>query len=160
MQLVSNHWSKLSISRYFKFYLLQLVKNNLPVIDNTIENDQGEEEEEEEEEEDLGSDLDDFIVEDSQSQELVSDVITSLRIIKSRHNFSLADEVSFILLTTQYILESQSSAIQAVIPISILSVNQDVNGEYQLTLSGKDTLGTCTHDPVNVRPYTQYCLIN
>lgn len=76
MQLFSNHWSKLSISRHFKFCLLQLVKNNLPVIhvDNTIENDQGEEEEEEEEEEDLGSDLDDFIVEDSQSQELVSDV--------------------------------------------------------------------------------------
>lgn len=128
MQLVSNHWSKLSISRYFKFYLLQLVKNNLPVIDNTIENDQGEEVEEEEEEEDLGSDLEDFIVEDSQSQELVSDVNFIKNNKITTDNFSLADEVSFRLLTTQYILESQSSAIQAVIPISILSVNQDING--------------------------------
>jgi len=44
-----------------------LFKNDL--IDDTIERDQGEVEEEEE---DLGSDLDGFIVEDSQSQELVS----------------------------------------------------------------------------------------
>lgn len=94
----SNHWSKLSILRHFKFYLLQLVKNNLPVIDNTIENDQGEEEEEEEE--DLGSDLEDFIVEDSQSQELVSDVNFIKNNKITTDNFSLADEVSFRLLTT------------------------------------------------------------
>ena len=72
LQLGSNHWSKLSISRYFKFHLLQFFKNNL--IEDTIEKDQ-EEEEDKEEEEDLGSDLEGFIVDDSQSQELVSDVI-------------------------------------------------------------------------------------
>lgn len=58
------------------------------------------EEEGEEEEEVLGSHLDDFIVEDSQSQELVSDVnfIKNNKIMTD--NFSLADEVSFRLLTT------------------------------------------------------------
>ena len=91
LQLVSNHWSKLSVSRYFKFYLLQLFKNNL--IEDTIEKDQ--EEEEEEEEEDLGSDLEGFIVEDSQSQDLVSGVNFIENDKNTTGNFSLADEVSF-----------------------------------------------------------------
>ena len=100
LQLVSNHWSKLSVSRYFKFYLLQLFKNNF--IEDTIENDQEEEEEEEEkeeeeeeEEEDLGSDLEGFIVEDSQSQDLVSGVNFIENDKNTTGNFSLADEVSF-----------------------------------------------------------------
>lgn len=84
-----------TIWRYFKFSLLQFFKNNL--IDDTIERDQGEVKEEEE---DLGSDLDDFIVEDSQSQELVSDVNSINNHEITTDDFSLADEVFFRLLTT------------------------------------------------------------